>query len=210
MPLIRKPDAGALQPKDDVAPAFALRSALPDERWSAVRLLAGQPSQTGLLLDALARENDARVREAILSVLAKDGSAEAIAGIVALIRSPDAAARTAALDAMATVPAAIAANIEILLKDPDRDVRILSCDLVRRLPTAQATGFLIPLLERDGDVNVCAAAVEVLSEVGDEHAKPFLQACSQRFAKDGFLTYAVEEAIRRIGNGDRTPSAALP
>ena len=208
MPLIRKPDGGSNPPKDDLDPIAGLAAASADERWSAVRLLAGKPGQTQVLLKTLATERDPRVREAILTALARDGSEPAVAGIVDLIRSPDAASRTAALDALTTIPAAIETNIESLLNDGDGDVRILSCDLVRRLPTAKATDVLVALLGREQEVNVCGAAVEVLSEVGDARARPALEACAARFSKDGFLNYAIDVAIRRIGEDGRTSSPA--
>lgn len=210
MPLIRKPDGGATPSKDDADPVAMMGEASPDDRWSAARRLGGRPGSAPVLLEALAKEQDPRVREAILTALAKDGGPDAIGGLVGLIRSPDAASRTAALDALATVPAAIESNIEALLSDPDRDVRILSCDLVRRLPTAKATDVLVALLEREQEVNVCGAAVEVLSEVGDARARPALEACAARFSKDAFLTYAIDVAIRRIGEDGRASSPATP
>lgn len=210
MPLIRKSDGGTNPSKDDVDPVAMLAAAAPDERWSAARLLAGKPDQAPVLLAALDKEQDLRVREAILTALAKDGGHDAIGGIVSLIRSPDAASRTAALDALAMVPPAIESNIEVLLSDPDRDVRILSCDLVRRLPTAKATDILLALLAREQEVNVCGAAVEVLSEVGDVRARSALKACAARFPKEAFLSYAIDVAIRRIGEDGRTSSPSSP
>lgn len=208
MPLIRKSEGGVPPQTDTAAAHAALDAPSPDDRWSAVRQLAGKPGHARALLQALDKEEVARVREAILSALAKDGGAEAIAGVVTLIRSPGAAVRTAALDALATAPAAIATNIAALLLDPDRDVRILSCDLLRRLPARQATDFLVPVLLRDSDINVCAAAVEVLSEVGDERARGALESCAARFAADDFLAYAIAVALRRIGAADRAPDIA--
>jgi HEAT repeat protein len=207
MPLIRKPQTGTSPPADLADVDAALQAASADERWSAARQLGGQPGHAGLLIAALGRESDARVREALFTALARDGSAEAISGILPFIRAQDAALRTAALDALATRPGAIAAHIESLLADPDRDVRILSCDLVRRLPSAEATLCLSALLARETDLNVCAAAVEVLSEVGDDRARPALEACATRFAGDGFLDYAIQVALRRIGE-DRPPPAS--
>lgn len=199
MPLIRKPQAETVSSPAMGDMAAALLSSSADERWSAARQLAGQPGHAVLLAKTLARESDPRVREALFTALARDGGDQAVAGLLPFIRSSDAALRTGALDALATLPQAIAAHIEKLLADDDADVRILSCDLARRLPGADATQHLTQLLARESTVNVCAAAVEVLSEVGDARALPALHACAARFVDDSFLVFAIELAVRRIG-----------
>ena len=199
MPLIRKPHAGTVATPAIQDLRAALLASSADERWSAARQLAGQPGHVALLAEALAREGDPRVREALFTALARDGSDEAVAAILPFIRSSEAALRTGALDALATLPGAIAVHIEQLLADDDADVRLLSCDLVRRLPTADAALHLTRLLARETAVNVCAAAVEVLSEVGDTRALPALHACAARFVDDSFLVFAIELAVRRIG-----------
>ena len=208
MPLIRKPQAETVSSPAIGDMAAALLSSSADERWSAARQLAGQSGHAVLLAETLSRESDARVREALFTALARDGGEQAVAGILPFIRSSDAALRTGALDALATLPQAIAVHIEKLLADDDADVRILSCDLARRLPAADATKYLTQLLAREGTANVCAAAVEVLSEVGDARALPGLHACAARFVDNSFLVFAIELAVRRIGEtGTPVPPA---
>lgn len=202
MPLIRKPQgAGPHQPAvlDDDAATLASPSA--DARWAAARQLRGSTGQANRVLAALNTEGDPRVREALFTVLAGDGDPEAVAALTGFIRSPDAGLRTGALDALATLPDVIAARIEALLHDPDPDVRILSCDLARRLPGPVATRQLSALLEREQVANVCAAAAEVLSEVGDAQALAALQAARARFNDDEFLAFAIDAAVRTIGEG---------
>jgi hypothetical protein len=55
------------------------------------------------------------------------------------------------------------------------------------------------VLEEESHVNVCAAAVDVLTDVGDEEAVPALLALKRRFADEPFMTFAVDMAVRRIG-----------
>ena len=87
------------------------------------------------------------------------------------LRSDDASLRTGALDALRAMPAAArAAHLPGLLADPDADVRLLSCELVRDLPEAEANRLLADLLERETEANVCAAAIEVLAEIGRPEA----------------------------------------
>jgi hypothetical protein len=66
-----------------------------------------------------------------------------------------------------------------------------------------ATRLLCRLLEHEQHPNVCAAAIDVLAEVGTRDAVPALQACAERFAGTPFLPFAVSIAIARISDTDR-------
>ena len=147
---------------------------------------------------ALATEADARVREALLSGLARAGTDESLDAILQLLRSDDASARTSALDALRTMPAIVAAHLPRLLEDDDADVRLLACELAREIPAEQAIPLLAGLLARDPHPNVCAAAVEVLAEVGTPDILPALEACAARFPDEPFLTFATRAAADRI------------
>jgi HEAT repeat protein len=85
-----------------------------------------------------------------------------------------------------------------LLHDADADVRILSCELLRAVPGEQATQLLCELLATESSENVCAAAVDVLTEAGDATAVPALAACAARFSGSPFLAFAIHTAITRI------------
>lgn len=206
MPLIRKPPSGEPPQPAPSDTASGLTSASADARWSAARALGRMPGHSQTLVAALQRESDPRVRDALFTALAKVGDDVAIRALCDSIRSPDAAMRTGALDALATMPDEIIPQLGALLRDPDPDVRILSCDLARRIPAALATKELSGLLEREEVANVCAAAAEVLTEVGEPDAIPALQAAKARFADDEFLGYAMDAAIRTIGDSAQKPS----
>jgi HEAT repeat protein len=75
---------------------------------------------------------------------------------------------------------------------------VLACDLARAPAITGAADLLCDLLERDPSANVCAAAVEVLAEIGGESALPALAHCAERFPADPFLAFAVEMATRQI------------
>ena len=92
-----------------------------------------------------------------------------------------------------------------MLSDPDPDVRLLVCEIARGLETAQANRLLCDLLDREGEVNVCAAAVEVLTEAGGPESVPVLQACAARFRHEPFLGFAIRVALDRIGAHARPP-----
>jgi len=146
----------------------------------------------------LAVEANPRVREAILTALARRGSAEAVDAVLPHLRSDDAGLRTAVLDTLRAMPLALAPYLAGLLRDRDADVRLLACDLARDPAIAGAADLLCDLLARDPSANVCAAAVEVLAEIGEAAALPALAHCATRFPVDPFLAFAVEMATQRI------------
>ncbi len=209
MPLIRKDPAGPAKPEAENDQRAALMKGNPDERWAAARALSRAPDAAGVLGQALARESDPRVREAIFTALAAQKSAEAVEAILPHLRSDDAAIRTGTLDALSAIPEMSAAYLPALFSDADSDIRLLSCELARRLPAAQATRLLCDMLEREEAANVCAAAVEVLSEVGEPEAKATLDRCAVRFADNGFLVFAIGVALKRLGEG-RARAAGAP
>ena len=183
-----------------------LQSGAPDERWAAVRRLA-TPDNVALLGEALTREQDKHVREAIFTALAQVGTDASVRAILPYIRDSDAAIRTEALDALCAMPGATLPHLPALLADADSDVRLLACEIARQLPAPTATELLCQLLRDEAEPNVCAAAVEVLSEVGDVSALPVLAQCAERFADVSFLAFAIEIAATRIGSG--APDARL-
>jgi HEAT repeat protein len=201
MPLIRRPTSGS--PPETATPVrdglAALTSGTRDVRWAAARAAADVPGGVEALSRALGTEEDARVREAILTSLARLGTSDAIAAILPHLRSDDAGLRAGSLDALRVVPRALAPHLPGLLADPDADVRLLACDLARGLPARNAVALLCGVLDREADANVCAAAVEVLAEIAGPDALPALDACARRFPGDPFLPFAVRVAAERIG-----------
>jgi HEAT repeat protein len=199
MPLIRKPAAVEVpRAPDREAIEAGLRSPDADARWRAARALSTFSDAAALLAEAAADEADPRVREAIFTALARIGTANSVAALVFHLRADDADRRTAAMDSLRTVPRVLGAALPQLLRDEDSDVRLLACDLLRELPSAEATALLIAVLDTDSEINVCAAAVDVLVEVGSPEALPALQHCAERFA-DPFLNFAIRIAADRLG-----------
>ncbi|MFZ0501831.1 MAG: HEAT repeat domain-containing protein, partial [Steroidobacteraceae bacterium] len=137
-------------------------------------------------------------REAMLTSLARMGTRDGVAAILPMLRCDDAALRTGALDALRSSVIATHELLPQLLNDPDGDVRILSCELARSLPSEEASRSLCALLAREAEINVCAAAVEVLAEVGNGTALPILAQCARRFSQVPFLSFAIKLAMDRI------------
>jgi HEAT repeat protein len=202
MPLIRK-DAPAGAPVPSPDPIAQLKSLNPDDRWSAARAFPKEPENVEALGVALAAETDSRVREALLTSLTLIKTDSAVAAILPLLRSEDAAVRTGALDALGAMTDMVEPYIQGLLADPDPDIRLLVCDTVRRLPSLVASRYLCALLDRESQPNVCAAAIDALSEVGDKDVLPSLARCAERFAQEPFLHFSIKVAAERVGGDGR-------
>ncbi len=183
---------------------MGLGSAIPEDRWDAARAASEFPDSAGAVAAALSRETEPHVREALFTSLARIGTRDSITRILPMLRSDDAALRTGALDALRSSAVVAREVLPQVLSEPDTDVRILSCELARALPSEEATRSLCTLLADEPEVNVCAAAVEVLAEVGTHAALPALARCARRFPQVPFLSFAIKLATDRImAAGDR-------
>jgi HEAT repeat protein len=202
MPLIRqnpddRPSVAGLEERDLLA---ALTGGTGEERWAAARAAAEVPGGVMALGQALSREADPRVREAIFTSLARLGTRESAEAVLPHLRSDDANLRIGALDALRAMPQAAGAHVPGLLADPDPDVRGLGCELARGLDPAIAIRVLCDRLASEPEANVCAAAVEVLAEIGGPEALPVLADCADRFRSDPFLPFSIKVAVERIGS----------
>lgn len=203
MPLIRRDPLPAAQ-AEPRQPADLLRDGTADQRWHAARALGGTvdgasaADTTAALTNTLQTERDPRVREAIFTSLVRIGSRACVDAVIPCLRQDDPQLRSGALDALRAMIGAVRPVLPALLADPDADIRVLSCDLARELPAADASQLLCDVLAREMEPNVCAAAVDVLAEIGNAAALPFLQACASRFDHVTFLGFAVRIAMQRI------------
>src|SRR4029079_5942563 len=136
--------------------------------------------------------------EAMMTALIRIGNAASIEVLLPYLRSQDAGVRAAAIEALQALPDAIAPFMAPLLNDVDSDVRLLATALARNMEASEATRLLCELIEREQHPNVCAAAIDVLTEVGTPDALPALQKCAVRFAATPFLPFAISMAIARI------------
>lgn len=198
MPLVRKDaPAGAAHTGDTL---HLLTGGSPDERRAAARQAAALPSGVDALGTALARETDPGVRETIFAALGRAGTDRCVDILAPYVRDNDPAVRTAALDALHSLPDVVAPRLPAMLADPDSDVRVLSCEIARALPAAAAEPLMVGLLDKETDPNVCAAAVDVLSEVGGPASIGALERCAARFDGEPFLGFAIKAVLERIGS----------
>ncbi len=199
MPLVK----GRKSPASDGDSAphrAALDSPDADTRWTAARGLSGNADAVAALAAALAREPVPRVREAIMTALMRTGNAASVEAMLPYLRSQDAGLRAAAIEALQALPEAITPFMAPLLSDGDSDVRLLATELARNMSASDATRLLCGLIEREQHPNVCAAAIDVLTEVGTAQALPALEKCAVRFAATPFLPFAISVVIARISD----------
>ena len=199
MPLIRKaPGAAAPPPSPGAAKVAALTDGSDEERWSAARAAADDPDAVPALADAVARERDPRVREAMFTSLSRIRTAASVEALLPLLRSDDSALRTGALDALRAMKGVVRPYVAQLIHDQDSDVRLLACELVRTLPSEDASGLLCALIDAELEPTVCASAIEVLAEVGGPEALPALARCAARFRTTPFLLFSIRITTDRI------------
>ena len=207
MPFVKRdaaaPPAADKLFQDSAAAAIAnLKHPQAEARWSAARSLGSCPEAVPALAVALGMEQVSRVREAIMTALIRIGDEASVRAMLPYLRSQDAGLRAATIEALQSLPNAISPYIDQLLKDSDSDVRLLATELARNMPAENATQTLCRLLEREQHPNVCAAAIELLAEVGTRDAVPALQSCAERFAGVPFLAFAASTAIARISDAE--------
>ena len=205
MPLVRRDD-------DDTGPGEErreqrrdleglleqLRDPRPVARRRAAREIAGNEAAVDAICDALEAETDTACRHAMLTALLVTGGGQAKARLLELLRSEDAGLRNGAIEVLQAMPGLAGEYMDDLLADPDSDVRIFAVNILESLCHDRVPEWLRHVLERDDHVNVCAAAVDVLTEVGGPECLPSLVALPQRFPEEPFVEFAVRTALRRI------------
>lgn len=166
-------------------------------RW-AVRDLTPMPGASIPLVARIAYEQSKNVRSAILNALAQIADKEAITGLIHCLSSDDAALRNEAIEVLKEIPIHIEPIIDTLLADTDSDVRIFAVNILESLRHKNVEKWLIQVIEKDTHVNVCATAVDLLSEVGTENALPALKNLKNRFANEPYICFSADLAIKRI------------
>jgi len=204
MPLIRSPNRVMEDRGKPIAATGA--DALQEDMQSddaAVRraavVRAGRCGATVLLASRLQVENDRGVRETILTNLVRNGGLAAARPLLNLLRSDDADLRNAVIETLQGMSDAITPLIEDLLTDPDADVRIFAVNILQSLKSPTVPDLAVKVISTDPHVNVCAAAVDVLAEVGRPEMAGALRDVAARFPDQPFLAFAVRTALKRIG-----------
>ncbi|WP_433296675.1 HEAT repeat domain-containing protein [Actinoplanes sp. CA-030573] len=168
----------------------------PDRRREAALGLDGVAEAVGPLLDRVAQEEEAAVRDAILTTLAAHDTDEVAAGLAVHLATDEAGLRTAVAEALATMPVSTPAIIPRLIQDPDHDVRVMTAMVLADLPHPASLTWLAEMIRDDTHPNVVASAIDaLLPSIGPEHTE-LLERAVRRFPNDPFLRFTVEAALR--------------
>jgi HEAT repeat protein len=174
-------------------------------RWAA-RDLANHPGASAAVCAHLATEQEPSVRAVLFSTAthlggaagANSGGPVVVQAMVALLRSEEPSLRNGAIEVLASLPDAVAPQIDRLLQDTDSDVRIFTVNLLGDLRHPQVPRWLAQVLRSDVEVNVVGAALEVLIEVAGPDALPALHDAKRRFADDAYIVFSADLAIERL------------
>lgn len=182
-----------------------LAAALNDEdsdtrRWAA-RDLVEFPKACPELVTRLHVELDPSVRGVLFTTLIYLGSPDAVLGMITCLRSEDASVRNEAIEAMKQLPDVVAPLMNDLLSDSDFTVRLFAVNILVSLAHSDVEQWLITLLDHEMNVNVCAAALDVLVEIGGKNAEASVIAVQSRFPGEAYIQFATELALKRIGGG---------
>ena len=191
-----KPRARAEEPIGTLPPD--LNAADPSRRRSSAEIFSQQQGTEPELLARLTIEDDASVREALFLALAQQGTEAAAEGLAVFLGDDRAEMRNGALETLRALPERAAALLPMLRQSDDPDVRIFGLLLAADMAEADAVAWVLDLLQDEADANVCAAAVEVLTEIGDETVLPILDVLADRFGNEPFLRFAIEMAAGRL------------
>jgi HEAT repeat protein len=175
-----------------------LREADSETRRISAKALAAFPEAVHALAGSLELERTKSVREVMLTSLALIGTPEAVAVLLPCLRSDDAHLRNEAIEVLKQLPTTLAPMMESLLKDQDPDVRIFAVNVLESLRHPRVVEWLLDVIENDSHVNVCATALDLLSEVGDESCISSLLRAQERFSNEPYLQFAVRTALDRI------------
>jgi HEAT repeat protein len=202
MPLIRS-SAAAEDPAtvvtiDRTKLSADLESADDDVRRAAVRL-ATRLGEAEVLARHLEDERDAGLREAILTSLVRIGGVKAARPLIQMLSTEDALLRSAVIETLQSMGEAVVPEIERLLDDENPDLRIYAVNIIHSMRSTRAPDIALGVIATDPHVNVCAAAVDILAEVGRPEMADELRAVANRFPDQQFLAFAVRAAIKRIG-----------
>jgi len=171
------------------------------QRRHAARALAHDPDAAPALAARLQAETEPNVRDALFASLVDIGGTPAARLIARLLQSVDAGLRGGAVEALKRLGDDAISVLDALLDDPDPDKRILAIEVTRAWPSRLAVARLRRVFENDRHVNVCAAAVDVATEVGTGELIEALSALSARFPSEPFLVFAIDVARSRIQAG---------
>lgn len=150
------------------------------------------------LLQRLPKEAEPAVRAIILSTLQKLADAVVVQQLLDGLRTAEPGLCQEMIGTLQQLPQLVAPQVPRLLADSDAALRILAVNILESLRHAEVEPWLLQVIAHDSDVNVCAAALDLLGEVGTQAARVPLQQLKQRFAGEPYIAFAADLALRRL------------
>jgi HEAT repeat protein len=175
-----------------------LEDADPAARRCAARALVHSKNGARTLLSRLRREEDLAVREVILASLVRICDPSVVGGLVVCLRTGNASLCSEIIEAMKQMSSEVGPIMRALLADPDPDIRIFAVNILESLRHPDVETWLIEVIESDKHVNVCATAVDLLSEVGTNVAVEPIIRLKARFDSSPYIKFAADVALQRI------------
>lgn len=168
------------------------------QRRIAATELAKFSNVSAALIQQLWRESEREVREAIFVTLTEIADEAALEGLICCLRSEDVQLRNDAIEAMQSMPTSVGPVMHKLLHDENPDIRIFAVNILESLKHPDVEAWLIEVITADTHINVCATAVDLLTEVGTQKAAAPLKQLLNKFPDEPFFHFAVELALKRI------------
>jgi HEAT repeat protein len=169
-----------------------------------------EPSILAAFAAQLQTEPDRAVREAVFTALVTIGGGDAAALLGPLLRAEDAGLRNGAVETLRRLRDDAVPVVDRLLQDADGDVRYLTIEALRGWPPELAVPRLQALLTAETHVNVMGAALDVAAAAGDARLLPALATAQARFAGEGFVEFAIAEAIHTLAARPAESPPAAP
>lgn len=170
----------------------------PAQRRIAATALVKHRNVSAALLQQLWRESERSVREAIFLALTDIADEIAVEGLIRCLRSEDVQLRNDAIEAMQAMPTSVGPVMHKLLHDENPDIRIFAVNILESLKHPDVEAWLIEAITEDPHINVCATAVDLLTEVGSQAAVAPLKQLLNKFPNEPFFHFAIELALKRI------------
>lgn len=153
------------------------------------------------LLDAWRAEQEPAGRETLIAAIVALRSPQATDALMRIVEEGDAASRSLAILGWQGFPVEEVMRGTSLLESSDTDCRVLAMSVLQAAPGRELERPLIDLLSTETDPNVCAAAIELLSEWGTSAAVEPLLDARRRFAGNEFVEFSIDQALLQAGGG---------
>lgn len=175
-----------------------LASLSPLERRLSARMLAGRPEALQPLLDALKRETVLAAQSAMLQALIQIPGGHVVDELLTLVHTADITLRNNIIMSLWTRPLELVMRIQPWLHSGDPDHRIMAINMLSGTRNPIVTPFLLDIIEYDSELNVVITALDGLAEVGTADLIPKIEAVSNRFSGDSFVSFAIEATLERL------------